>query len=207
MAGSRLEKLGTVFTRTRDLLRSRVLAEAQKPLWFDVYAAFPPLREPVYREPGQRYGKVKDVIPPILYQEDEIRATFYEAYGNGPKAFELSQLNFKSTCQRAYTCKSLTVRRARRTSWSFYTHLPGKRWWQRRQLSEELSTQGKLESEASVCVISTPGMRTPSLQYVNELMPPVLQLAEVTIPCLGSPVLHHCPDRRTSGNVMEDTSA
>nr|XP_006138675.1 28S ribosomal protein S23, mitochondrial [Pelodiscus sinensis] len=25
---------------------------------------------------------------------------FYEAYGNGPKAFELSQLNFKSTCQR-----------------------------------------------------------------------------------------------------------
>ncbi|XP_030392614.1 28S ribosomal protein S23, mitochondrial isoform X2 [Gopherus evgoodei] len=100
MAGSRLEKLGSVFTRTRDLLRSRVLAEAQKPLWFDVYAAFPPLREPVYREPRQRYGKVKDVIPPILYQEDEIRATFYEAYGNGPKAFELSRLNFKSTCQR-----------------------------------------------------------------------------------------------------------
>ncbi|KAM7139669.1 small ribosomal subunit protein mS23 [Macrochelys suwanniensis] len=100
MAGSRLEKLGTVFTRTRDLLRSRVLAEARKPVWFDVYAAFPPLREPSYREPRQRYGKVKDIIPPLLYQEDEIRATFYEAYGNGPKAFELSQLNFKSTCQR-----------------------------------------------------------------------------------------------------------
>ncbi|XP_067394164.1 small ribosomal subunit protein mS23 [Emydura macquarii macquarii] len=100
MAGSRLEKLGTVFTRTRNLLRARVLSPAQKPLWFDVYAAFPPLREPLYREPRPRYGKVQDVIPPILYQEDEIRATFYQVYGNGPKVFELSQLNFKSTCQR-----------------------------------------------------------------------------------------------------------
>ncbi|XP_075760919.1 small ribosomal subunit protein mS23 [Pelodiscus sinensis] len=100
MAGSRLEKLGTVFSRTRDLMRSGALAEAQKPLWFEVYAAFPPLREPVYREPRPRYGKVTDPIPPVLYPEDAVRAKFYEAYGNGPKAFELSQLNFKSTCQR-----------------------------------------------------------------------------------------------------------
>ncbi|XP_074869465.1 small ribosomal subunit protein mS23 [Carettochelys insculpta] len=100
MAGSRLEKLGSVFTRTRNLLRSGAMSEAQKPLWFDVYAAFPPLREPVYRECRPRYGKVKTLIPAILYQEDEIRAKFYEVYGNGPKPFELSQLNFKSTCQR-----------------------------------------------------------------------------------------------------------
>lgn len=46
----------------------------EKPLWFDVYAAFPPLREPVYRVPRPRYGKVKDVVPPIFYQEDEVRA-------------------------------------------------------------------------------------------------------------------------------------
>lgn len=57
--------------RTRDLLRAEVI---EKPLWFDVYAAFPPLREPVYRVPRPRYGKVKDVIPPIFYREDEVRA-------------------------------------------------------------------------------------------------------------------------------------
>ncbi|KAJ6657899.1 hypothetical protein lerEdw1_001819 [Lerista edwardsae] len=100
MAGSRLEKLGSVFTRTRDLMRSGVMPEAKKPLWYDVYAAFPPLKEPLYREPRQRYGKVKKPVSPILYQEDEIRAKFYEVYGNGPRAFELSRLNFKSTCQR-----------------------------------------------------------------------------------------------------------
>uniref|UniRef100_A0A8C8RJV5 Small ribosomal subunit protein mS23 n=1 Tax=Pelusios castaneus TaxID=367368 RepID=A0A8C8RJV5_9SAUR len=92
--------LASLFLRTRNLLRAGVLSEAQKPLWLDVYAAFPPLREPRYREPRQQYGKVQDVILPILYQEDEIRAKFYEVYGNGPQYFELSELNFKSICQR-----------------------------------------------------------------------------------------------------------
>uniref|UniRef100_A0A8D0G7V4 Small ribosomal subunit protein mS23 n=1 Tax=Sphenodon punctatus TaxID=8508 RepID=A0A8D0G7V4_SPHPU len=100
MAGSRLEKLGTVFTRTRDLMRSGVMPVSKKPLWYDVYVAFPPLREPFYRESRPYYGKAKDVIPPILYKEDEIRAKFYEAYGNGPRYFQLSRLNFKSSCQR-----------------------------------------------------------------------------------------------------------
>ncbi|XP_060115207.1 small ribosomal subunit protein mS23 [Heteronotia binoei] len=100
MAGSRLEKWGTVFTRTRDLMRSGVIPESKKPIWFDVYAAFPPLKEPVYKELRPLYGKVRETVPAVLYKEDEIRAKFYEAYGNGPKAFELSKLNFKSTCQR-----------------------------------------------------------------------------------------------------------
>ncbi|XP_077168290.1 small ribosomal subunit protein mS23 isoform X2 [Paroedura picta] len=100
MAGSRLEKWGTVFTRTRDLMRSGAIPKSKKPIWFDVYAAFPPLREPVYQELRPRYGKVQETIPTIFYKEDEIRAKFYEAYGNGPKAFELSKLYFKSTCQR-----------------------------------------------------------------------------------------------------------
>ncbi|XP_009947125.1 PREDICTED: 28S ribosomal protein S23, mitochondrial, partial [Leptosomus discolor] len=82
---------------TRNLLRIGVI---EKPLWFDVYAAFPPLREPVYRVPRPRYGKVKDVIPPIFYREDEVRAKFYRIYGSGPRPFDLSQPNYKSTCQR-----------------------------------------------------------------------------------------------------------
>ncbi|XP_075627601.1 small ribosomal subunit protein mS23 [Balearica regulorum gibbericeps] len=96
MAGNRMQKIGSVFSRTRNLLRIGVI---EKPLWFDVYAAFPPLREPVYRLPRPRYGKVKDVIPPIFYQEDEVRARFYRIYGSGPRPFDLSQSNYKSICQ------------------------------------------------------------------------------------------------------------
>uniref|UniRef100_A0A8V1AP03 Small ribosomal subunit protein mS23 n=1 Tax=Gallus gallus TaxID=9031 RepID=A0A8V1AP03_CHICK len=96
MAGSRMQKTGSVFSRTRNLLRIGVI---QKPLWFDVYATFPPLREPLYRVPRPRYGKVTDDVPPIFYREDEVRAKFYRIYGSGPKPFDLSQPNYKSTCQ------------------------------------------------------------------------------------------------------------
>uniref|UniRef100_G1N873 Small ribosomal subunit protein mS23 n=1 Tax=Meleagris gallopavo TaxID=9103 RepID=G1N873_MELGA len=97
MAGSRMQKTGSVFSRTRNLLRIGVI---EKPLWFDVYAAFPPLREPLYRVPRPRYGKVTDVVPPIFYREDEVRAKFYKIYGSGPKPFDLSQPKYKSICQR-----------------------------------------------------------------------------------------------------------
>uniref|UniRef100_UPI00398EFF68 small ribosomal subunit protein mS23 n=1 Tax=Pristiophorus japonicus TaxID=55135 RepID=UPI00398EFF68 len=100
MAGSRLEKFGSIFTRVRDLLRSGVMKEANKPSWYDVYAAFPPKREPVYEKPKERFGKVQDPVQEIFYQEDTIRAQFYEAYGNGPRAFDLTRSNFISTCQR-----------------------------------------------------------------------------------------------------------
>ncbi|ERE67283.1 28S ribosomal protein S23, mitochondrial isoform X1 [Cricetulus griseus] len=98
MAGSRLETIGSVFTRTRNLMRAGVLKE--KPLWFDVYEAFPPLREPVFRRPRLRYGKAKADIQDIFYREDQIRAKFFSAYGSGQKAFDLFNPNFKSTCQR-----------------------------------------------------------------------------------------------------------
>lgn len=53
-------------------MRAGVLKE--KPLWFDIYAAFPPLREPVYRRPLMRYGKAKADIQDVFYHEDLIRA-------------------------------------------------------------------------------------------------------------------------------------
>uniref|UniRef100_A0A9L0SYV4 Small ribosomal subunit protein mS23 n=1 Tax=Equus caballus TaxID=9796 RepID=A0A9L0SYV4_HORSE len=84
--------------RTRDLIRAGVLKE--KPLWFDIYNAFPPLREPVFRRPRLRYGKAKAPIQDIFYHEDRIRAKFYATYGSGQKAFDLFNPNFKSTCQR-----------------------------------------------------------------------------------------------------------
>ncbi|XP_055476466.1 28S ribosomal protein S23, mitochondrial isoform X1 [Psammomys obesus] len=98
MAGSRLERVGSVFSRTRDLMRAGVLKE--KPVWFDIYEAFPPLREPVYRRPRLRYGKAKASIQDIFYQEDQIRAKFFSAYGSGQKAFDLFNPKFKSICQR-----------------------------------------------------------------------------------------------------------
>lgn len=53
-------------------MRAGVLKE--KPLWFDIYKAFPPLREPVFRRPRLRYGKAKASIQDIFYHEDQIRA-------------------------------------------------------------------------------------------------------------------------------------
>ncbi|KAB5550649.1 hypothetical protein PHYPO_G00056250 [Pangasianodon hypophthalmus] len=101
MAGSRLEKVGTVFTRVRDLMRSGVIKESKKPVWFDVYAAFPPKREPVYVKPMRVVRrKTEENVPEIFYKEDQIRAKFYELYGNGPKAFDLTKPSFVSTCQR-----------------------------------------------------------------------------------------------------------
>ncbi|XP_069470746.1 small ribosomal subunit protein mS23 isoform X2 [Ambystoma mexicanum] len=82
-------------------MRAGVMKPSQKPVWYDVYAAFPPKKEPLYPEPKKEdIGKVEDNIMPIFYEEDLIRARFYDVYGSGPKAFELSRLNFKSTSQR-----------------------------------------------------------------------------------------------------------
>ncbi|CAB1348065.1 unnamed protein product [Coregonus sp. 'balchen'] len=46
MAGSRLEKFGTVFTR--DLMRSGVVKQSDKPIWYDVYKTFPPKKDTLY---------------------------------------------------------------------------------------------------------------------------------------------------------------
>ncbi|CAG6007324.1 small ribosomal subunit protein mS23 [Menidia menidia] len=101
MAGSRLEKFGTVFTRVRDLMRSGVIKPHEKPIWFDVYMAFPPKRNPLYvKKQTRRYGAVEDAVPEIFYTEDKVRARFYELYGTGSRPLDLSKSNFVSTCER-----------------------------------------------------------------------------------------------------------
>ncbi|XP_061576164.1 28S ribosomal protein S23, mitochondrial [Cololabis saira] len=101
MAGSRLERVGTVFTRVRDLMRSGVMKRSQKPLWYDVYEAFPPKRDPVHVRPlGRPLPSRLENVPEIFYREDAVRARFYEQYGTGPRPFDLSRSNFVSTCQR-----------------------------------------------------------------------------------------------------------
>ncbi|XP_024136151.1 28S ribosomal protein S23, mitochondrial [Oryzias melastigma] len=104
MAGSRLERFGTVFSRVRDLMRSGVIQKADKPIWYDVYEAFPPKREPLYVKKQFRPAVNKqDSVPEIFYREDEVRAKFYEQYGMGSRPLDLSKPNFVSTCQRFVT--------------------------------------------------------------------------------------------------------
>ncbi|XP_034384991.1 28S ribosomal protein S23, mitochondrial [Cyclopterus lumpus] len=101
MAGSRLERFGTVFTRVRDLMRAGVIKPSEKPIWYDVYEAFPPKRDPLYVKPHTRpCTKKQEAVPEIFYREDEVRAKFYVQYGTGPRPLDLSRTKFVSTCQR-----------------------------------------------------------------------------------------------------------
>lgn len=56
-------------------MRSGVIQKADKPIWYDVYEAFPPKREPLYVKKQFRPAVNKqDSVPEIFYREDEVRA-------------------------------------------------------------------------------------------------------------------------------------
>lgn len=78
MAGSRLHKVGDIFTRTTSLIRSGAKKREDRPLWYDVYEAFPPLQAPTY----ERSKPTSHNIRQIFYPEDVIRAKFYRKYGS-----------------------------------------------------------------------------------------------------------------------------
>uniref|UniRef100_A0A183AU31 Small ribosomal subunit protein mS23 n=1 Tax=Echinostoma caproni TaxID=27848 RepID=A0A183AU31_9TREM len=61
----------TSFSRLEGLIQNGVIPYEQRPVWYDVYKAFPPKEEPVFNRP------IPDkVIRPILYPEDIVRACF-----------------------------------------------------------------------------------------------------------------------------------
>ncbi|XP_033118927.1 28S ribosomal protein S23, mitochondrial-like [Anneissia japonica] len=96
---SRLERVGTIFTRTQNLIRSGVIKDADKPLWYEVMAAFPPMEEPKYER------KISDDWPrEILYKEDKVRAYFYKTFRNR-QTIDLSKPDaFKhTTCYKFIT--------------------------------------------------------------------------------------------------------
>ncbi|XP_050684494.1 28S ribosomal protein S23, mitochondrial [Leptidea sinapis] len=78
MATSRLEKIGTIYTRVEGLLKSGGIKPDDRPLWFDVYRAFPPFVEPKYARPKPDIKHVRQ----ILYKEDVVRAKFH-SQGHG----------------------------------------------------------------------------------------------------------------------------
>ncbi|XP_069135339.1 small ribosomal subunit protein mS23-like [Argopecten irradians] len=73
MAASKTEKIRSIFQRCQRLIRAGGLPESEKPLWYDVYAAFPPAVEPLYDRPVPTKK-----IRTILYPEDLIRARYYK---------------------------------------------------------------------------------------------------------------------------------
>ena len=92
MAQSRLEKIGTIYSRVTGLIKSKAISSEQIPLWYPIYEAFPPKYEPRF----DRQAEVK-TIRKILYEEDVVRAKYFKTYGN----WEVVNLftNEKSTAQ------------------------------------------------------------------------------------------------------------
>ncbi|XP_042152497.1 28S ribosomal protein S23, mitochondrial [Oncorhynchus tshawytscha] len=114
MAGSRLEKFGTVFTRVRDLMRSGVVKQSDKPIWYDVYKTFPPMKDPLYVRPvAKRYGKKEEAVPDIFYREDEIRAfcRFVEKYTEFESQGELEKQSLFEETGKALLAEGLGLRR------------------------------------------------------------------------------------------------
>ncbi|XP_023293545.2 probable 28S ribosomal protein S23, mitochondrial [Lucilia cuprina] len=74
MAQSRLEKIGTIFTRVTGLLRSGAMKPEDKPIWYDLYEAFPPKLEPRFDRPAPKDLPIRN----IFYEEDVARAKFHK---------------------------------------------------------------------------------------------------------------------------------
>lgn len=77
MAQNRLNKVASIFTRVNGLLKAGIIPAAEKPLWYDIYQAFPPTRDPTYRSAaGLSPSELPELPQRILYNEDKIRS-FY----------------------------------------------------------------------------------------------------------------------------------
>jgi len=77
MAQSRLEKVGTIYTRVCSLLKTGAMKEENKPIWLEIYKTFPPKYEPCYDRKTPASS-----IKQIFYSEDNIRARFHKDYKN-----------------------------------------------------------------------------------------------------------------------------
>jgi len=80
MAQSRLEKIGTIFSRSQGLRKSGAIKSEQVPIWAEVYEAFPPKYEP-------RWDATDSEMPvrKILYREDRVRAQYSKVFGEHEK--------------------------------------------------------------------------------------------------------------------------
>jgi len=79
MSQSRLERVGSIYSRMHELLKSGARKADFRPLWFDLYAAFPPKYEPRWDRKIPGWDKP---LNKILYREDAARAQFFKQYGD-----------------------------------------------------------------------------------------------------------------------------
>ena len=67
------------------LLEKEATSPENKPVWYEIYEAFPPKYEPRYDRHTLPHGvgsRVKSMPPPpkIFYKEDKLRAQYYKAF-------------------------------------------------------------------------------------------------------------------------------
>ncbi|CAI4229054.1 unnamed protein product [Auanema sp. JU1783] len=74
---TRAERSGNIFYRTTGLIRSGQLSWADRPLWYDVYVAQPPLTPPDW---NVKLPKYDEPVRKIFYEEDVVRAAFYKKF-------------------------------------------------------------------------------------------------------------------------------
>ena len=65
MSVSRIKHVGTIFSRVDNLIKAGALAHEHRPLWFDIYKAYPPLEAPIMRRKVEERPTVD-----IVYKED-----------------------------------------------------------------------------------------------------------------------------------------
>ncbi|XP_050346136.1 28S ribosomal protein S23, mitochondrial [Nymphalis io] len=92
MATSRLERIGTIFSRAEGLLLRGAMKPDDRPLWFDIYRAFPPTTEPKFARPKPENKPIRQ----ILYREDVLRAKFHaKGHGLSSNMLSLSETHTK----------------------------------------------------------------------------------------------------------------
>ena len=105
MAQSRLEKIGTIFSRLQGLRKSGAIkaeqvdlvvwvaiCNLQVPIWAQVYEAFPPRYEPRW--------DAKDPVEPvrkILYREDSVRAQYSKVLSPFEQSFPGEYISFSAS--------------------------------------------------------------------------------------------------------------
>ncbi|VDM54195.1 unnamed protein product [Angiostrongylus costaricensis] len=77
---TRAERSGNIFYRVTGLIRSGQMSWADRPLWYDVYIAHPPLQA---HDWNVKHAKHDEPVRKIFYEEDKVRAAFYKKYRGG----------------------------------------------------------------------------------------------------------------------------
>ena len=100
MSLSRLDKIGTVYSRMSFLVKHGAIRPEYKPIWLEIHEAFPPLHEPRWDRKSKKDG---DQIPKILYKEDLARAKFYKQFGERHEVYRMNDNCDESVSQRFVT--------------------------------------------------------------------------------------------------------